>query len=321
MTRVADADISFVTFVCERDVHYAKALLGSIAHFYPHHRIHVVADVDVPAAELRQLERFPNARVHAVHDLMRQHKLHLTGLLSKFNVFFLEGVSRAVIADADSVLIDTVLDRITSPEVYIGLNGRWIDIEDRASRESFSRWAVDMDRLAELGAVSRASRFAFVSGSHFYVDVARFPMNLLHDCLPYMGYVHGHPGVLRAGDQGFWNYLLNLAPLPPGSCSFLPATVDAVPPPRDVFIEGASSPEWVSRRCAKSHSFIHYVGFARKPLLRSHVYPQALLWATDRYYEAGGLAASAQAIDSSRRFVRHGIRLLQRAVSRLAYGS
>ena len=105
-TPEAHADIPFVTFTWSRDVHYAKALLGSIRHFYPDRRIIVVAERDLPHHDIVQIRRFPNTEVIPVMDLIRRHKFHFVGLLNKLNALFLPGVPRVIVADADGPGVD-----------------------------------------------------------------------------------------------------------------------------------------------------------------------------------------------------------------------
>ena len=112
------SDIPFVTCTWSRDVHYAKALLGSIRHFYPDRRIIVIAERDLPRRDIAQIRRFPNAEVIPVMELIRRHKLYLVGLLNKLNLLFLPGVQRSIFCDADSILVENVAEKVDPRKVF-----------------------------------------------------------------------------------------------------------------------------------------------------------------------------------------------------------
>jgi len=306
------SDIPFVTFACARDVHYAKALLGSVNYFYPENRIFVVTESDISERDIRQMSRFPNTRVCRVADLMLEHKLHLTGLLAKFNVLFLPGVARALVADADSVLIAPVLEEIDPHKVFTALHGRRIDLSDKAERESFERWAADLSFIREFNPSLGKEQLYYVQGSHFYVNVDRFPFDTFYGMLKFMGYDHKTLTPLRAGDQGFWNYLLNSGRVPEADFELKPATIQVGQTPKVALCDDM---EWVQRSAKKEWSFIHYVGFSRRYRRRDHDYAQVLQWATRRYYQIIG--ASGFLRDELRRFMQSGMRAGRRRIRQL----
>jgi hypothetical protein len=309
------APVTFVTFTCRNDVSYARALLGSIAHFYPTHQIRVVLDTDVGRADQQQLARFPNVVVHRVADLVAHHKLNLTRLLAKLNVFLLPGVERALVADADSVLVDTVLDRVPDGTFFAGLTARPSNLDDPEARASFSRWAIDLDRMQQLGWAFRRSPVYFVGGSHFFIDVRRFPIGVLHDLLPHLGYDHSTTNPLRAGDQGFWTYLANICPVvTPEHMRLLDVAPEAVQE-KVLRFPMANDPEWLAERKQKPFSFIHYIGFSRRLRRRDHHFHVALEWATRRYYEILGLPGGL-ARDEARRLSFLASKPLRRALAR-----
>lgn len=305
-------DTTFVTFACGRDVHYAKALLGSINHFYPDNRIVVVTESDIFERDIRQMSRFPNTRVYRVPDLMLEHKLHLTGLLAKFNVLFLPGVARALVADADSVLIAPVMEEINPHKLFTALHGRKIDPSDKVERESFERWAVDVPTVRKLHPAFGEHGLYYVQGSHFYVNVSRFPYDIFYGMLKLMGCDHKTLTPLRAGDQGFWNYLLNSGRVPEADFELKPATIQVGQTPR---VASCEDMEWVQRRVKKEWSFIHYVGFSRRYRRRDHDYAQVLQWATRRYYQIIG--PSAYLHDELQRFMQSGMRAGRRRIRQL----
>jgi hypothetical protein len=287
MTSQSDM-VTFVTFACRNDVSYAKALLGSIGHFYPDHPIRVVLESDVSTADEQQLKRFPNVRVHRVSDLIAQHKCHLTRLLAKLNVLFLPGVERALVADADSVLVDTVLDRVPPRTLFMGFRSHRANLDDPQARRSFSDWAIDLDAAQSLGWKLREPQVTFVGGSHFFVDVSRFPRQLVFELLPLMGYGHDTRMPLRAGDQGFWTYFANVYDLlDRGELHFADVAPDATKS-QSLRLPQANDLAWIAARRSKEISFIHYIGFSRRFLRRAHEFPTALSWATETYYERIG---------------------------------
>lgn len=305
-------DVPFVTFTWSRDVHYAKALLGSIRHFYPERRIIVVAEKDLPRDDVRQIGRFPNAEVIPVMDLVRRHKLHLVGLLNKLNVLFLPGVDRAIVADADSVLVDLVDAKIDHTKVFTSLNGRPSIEGDAEQVASFERWSCTLADARRLDAGFRTSPHRYVQGSHFAVNTGRFPYDFLFRMLPYLGYTHQERSLLKCGDQGFWNLLANSSCLAPDDCSVVHCTESSCAQWRDTIKPEWNSREWIEERCPKEVSFIHYIGAGRRFRRRDHVCPTPLQWGTSLYYDAVGRRAFVP--DEIRRTIAPFLRNLSRFV-------
>ena len=297
-----------MTFTCSKDVHYAKALLGSIRHFYPDRLIHVVLDNDVPVADENQMSRFPNVRIHHVANLIQRHKLDLRGLLAKLNVFFLPEVSAALVADADSILTGPILENIDLHCELNSLNSETLDLENADERAIFNRWAIDLQSLNSKKSLRLPTPCKFVQGSHFYVNVSSFPKSLLYTLLPDMTHTHtATHHLLRAGDQGFWNYVANfdtrlgiLAKQTPVTLQVGGATH------RDEYDTIAH----IERNSPKDFYFIHYVGFSRRFLRQRHEYSAALTWGTRLYYEAVGRTE----------FIPDEIRRTLRVISRTALG-
>lgn len=281
----ATADIPFVTFTWSRDAHYAKALLGSINYFYPDRRIIVVAERDLDNCDIRQMRRFPNTEVIPVMELVRRHKFHFFGLLNKLNALFLPDVPRALIADADSVLVDQVLDLVDPNKVFTAFTSSTVDLDDPDRRSLYDTWAVDLDfaRKFDPGFPRKICRY--VQGSHFAINTERFPYDLLFATLPHLGFRHGDPAPLRAGDQGFWNLLINWSGLHPQDCEMFPATINSSPANAARFKPEWNDPAWIQRRESKEISFVHYVGAGRRLRRSDHVCPTPLEWGTALYYE------------------------------------
>lgn len=280
--------VTFVTFACNRDISYAKALLGSISYFYPTHQIRVVLDADVARRDAEQIAAFPNVTAHSAPELNAVHKINLTKLLNKLNVLFLPGVERALVADADSVLVDMVLDRIPDGTIFAGLASHGADLRDSAVRENFSTWAVDLNALDKLNARIKTPDCYFVGGSHFYVDVQQFPKQKLFDLLPHMGFEHGTTTPLRAGDQGFWTFMSNFSEsLPRERTVFMDVAPDAWATSTPRYPQ-ANDLSWISEKRMKEISFIHYIGYSRRWRWSKHEFPTALQWALGRYYDVIG---------------------------------
>jgi hypothetical protein len=284
---MSPASVDFVTFACRKDVHYAKALLGSIRHYYPEHQIHVVLD-DVTTHDERQLARFPGVVVHRVGSLVEEHGLPLRGLLAKLNVLFLPGITRAMVADADSVLVGRVLDAVRDDCHVHFLNAQTHDRSNQRHVETFDRWAIDLSELNRREGRSLSERFVFAQGSHFFIDVARFPAPVLRRMLPDMSLVHTPSHMLRAGDQGFWNYLANFGNEFGIVTHHSPATIQVGVAPHIASYDDAAYFAEVEH---KQYWFLHYVGGSRTYLRRSHEYAAALQWATGLYYKRFGKAA------------------------------
>lgn len=276
-------DVPFVTCTWSRDVHYAKALLGSLRFFHPDRRIIVIAERDLSRFDIRQLSAFPNTEVIPVMNLIRRHKLHLVGLLNKLNVLFLPNVTRVIVADADSILVDPLIPKINDETVFTALNGVVVQDGNAAKAKEFETWAYRREEAQKIDPAVRDRGIRYLQGSHFYVDAARFPYDLLMRALPFMGFDHGTPAVLRAGDQGFWNLLVNSSVLQEKDCAVVPCTAQVSPYEADLRPEW-NSVSWVTRHELKNVSFLHYVGYGRRYRLRDHACPNPLLWASALYY-------------------------------------
>ena len=312
-TPEAHADIPFVTFTWSRDVHYAKALLGSIRHFYPDRRIIVIAERDLPRHDIAQIRRFPNAEVIPVMDLIRRHKFHFVGLLNKLNVLFLPGVPRAIVADADSILVDTVADRVDPDKVFTSFTGSTVDLDVPERRKIYHDWAISLDHAWDFDEKFPRKICRYVQGSHFAVNTERFPYDLLHRMLPHLAFQHGEPAPLRAGDQGFWNLLINWSGLQPDDCATFPVTVSSTPSEAERFKPEWNRLDWIVRREPKEISFVHYVGGGRRFRRGDHVCPTPLEWGTALYYEAIGRRSYVP--DEIRRAMAPVMRRLSKAIS------
>ena len=313
-SRSSDAsDIPFVTFTWSRDVQYAKALLGSIRHFYPDRRIIVVAERDLPHHDITQIRRFPNAEVIPVMDLIRRHKFHFVGLLNKLNVLFLPGVPRAIVADADSILVDTVADRVDPDKIFTSFTASTIDLEVPERRKIYHDWCISLDHAWQFDENFPRKICRYVQGSHFAVNTERFPYDLLYRMLPHLAFQHGEHAPLRAGDQGFWNLLINFSGLQPDDCAMFSVTVNSTPPNSERFKPEWNTLDWIERREPKEISFVHYVGGGRRFRRGDHVCPTPLEWGTALYYEAIGRRAYVS--DEIRRGIAPVMRRLSKAVS------
>jgi len=298
----SDDDIPFVTFTWSRDVHYAKALLGSISYFYPHRRIIVVAERDLPTHDIRQISRFPNTDVIPVMTLIEKHKLHLVGLLNKLNVLFLPDVPKAIVADADSVLVDFVTEKLDTQTVFTGLNGSPSIESDERGLRSFEEWSCTLADARRLAPGFRESPLRYVQGSHFFLNTERFPYHLLFSMLPELGYRHADPSALKCGDQGFWNLLINHPSLAPHDCAVVPSTVSSSRRWPNATKPEWNTTQWLTTRSVKEVSFVHYIGSGRRYRRRSHVCPTPLEWGTAMYYHV--LGRKAFVADEARRAVQ-----------------
>ena len=308
------SEIPFVTCTWSRDVHYAKALLGSIRHFYPGRRIIVIAERDLPRRDIAQIRRFPNAEVIPVMDLVRRHKLYLVGLLNKLNLLFLPGVPRSIFCDADSILLENVAEKVDPSKVFTSFSASSVDLEEPARRRIFDDWAISLDHawLFDEGFPRKTCRY--IQSSHFAVNTERFPYDLLYRMLPHLAFQHGEPAPLRAGDQGFWNLLINFSGLQPDDCAMFSVTVNSTPSNSERFKPEWNTLDWIERREPKEISFVHYVGGGRRFRRGDHVCPTPLEWGTALYYEAIGRRAYVS--DEIRRGIAPVMRRLSKAVSR-----
>ena len=311
------SDIPFVTCTWSRDVHYAKALLGSIRHFYPDRRIIVIAERDLPRRDIAQIRRFPNAEVIPVMELIRRHKLYLVGLLNKLNLLFLPGVQRSIFCDADSILVENVAEKVDPRKVFTSFSASTADLEEPHRRKIFNDWAISLDHawLFDEGFPRKTCRY--IQSSHFAVNTERFPYDLLHRMLPHLAFQHGESAPLRAGDQGFWNLLINFSGLQPDDCAMFPVTVNSMSSNSERFKPEWNTLDWIVRREPKEISFVHYVGAGRRFRRGDHVCPTPLEWGTALYYEAIGRRAYVS--DEIRRAMAPVMRRLSKAVSRSAH--
>lgn len=300
--------LAFATCACSKDVHYAKALIGSIRYFYPGALIHVLLDDDVSLEDERQIATFPGLHTYRARTLLRSHGLPLRGLLTKLNLFFIPTLGRVVFADADSILVGPVDLTVKVDATLHMLDAAVMDPNVPANRDVFVRWAIDLDRCAEITEQPIPDQLIFAKSSHFSVNCRKFPVDLLERMLPLMGPTHSPTNVLRAGDQGFFNYLVNFPAAWGGSVAHSLATVQAGKTHR---IAAYNDVAYVAKNRVKPYYFIHYVGFCRRYLRRQHEYAAPLQWATGLYYQRFGNAAFLQdEIGRMRATVCRGMKLV-----------
>lgn len=235
-----------------------------------------------------ELKRFPNTSVIPVMQLIQKHKLYFTGLLNKFNVLFLPDIRRAIVADADSVLVDTIKNRINPERTFVSFAGSHVDLNIPDRRKIFNDWAISLENINEIDSNFPRDSCRYVQGCHFYVNCEKFPYDLLYRALPFLGYRHGQNTILRAGDQGFWNLLVNWSGLPSSACELIPAMKASVKDQSESQTNEWNSLEWLESRRTKEFSFMHYVGAGRRWRNRDHAHPLPLLWASKRYYKISG---------------------------------
>jgi hypothetical protein len=203
-------DITFVITACAKDVHYAKALMGSIAHFYPDHAIRVIVDTDIAERDIEQMRMFPNTSVLRVIDLVTKHKHCLTKLLAQFNALFMEDLASVLVLDADCVMVAPILKQLDRKRIFTALSGRFIDWEDPEERASFTRWAYDVKSVESFGFELSSPPKVYIQSCAYYVDIKRFPIDAFLRALPVMNRTHEQTqGPFQAGDQGFLNWLAN----------------------------------------------------------------------------------------------------------------
>ena len=299
---------AFATCTCGRDVHYAKALLGSIAYFHPDSVIHVLCDADVSASDFRQLSRFKGVHAYRLKDVVKTHGLPLTGLLSKLNLFFIPAVDEVWFADADSVLVGPISEAMARSEAFHFVNAEMLSATRPSDLAVFDRWAIKLDELRNVFGKTVGEKFSFVQSSHFFARCRDFPRKLLEDMLPLMSRSHSATHLLRAGDQGFFNYLANFGETHGIRIGQSQVTVQVGHTPH---IAAYDDIEYLRARQPKPHCFIHYVGFSRRYLRRRHEYAVALQWATELYYSRFGTAVFC------RDEVARGLATIARSMKRL----
>jgi hypothetical protein len=295
-------NVTFITFACSKDVHYAKALVASIRYFYPVAKIIAILDEDVSLRDSNQLARCAGVRVFHVRHLIRQHKLYLTGLLNKFNVLFLPDVEEALICDADSVLVGPVLEMFDMSKDFVALSGRTINLQDPAERKSFHKWAIDLDRIAALDPdFDQNGPIAYFQGSHFFLRPKMFPVEDLVRNLNNLSLRHGGNTLFRAGDQGFWNYVINRKYAPVGRFGLSNVTLGANEDPANYPEVSVGS---VGAKAQTGWGFVHYVGFSRRYQLARHSFGDLLVFFTRQYY--GGRTVQYWVDEFLRAFRRAG---------------
>jgi len=109
--------------------------------------------------------------------------------------------------------------------------------------------------------------------------------------LPLLALQHGEPEPLRAGDQGFWNLLINWSGLHPDDCAIFSVVQSSAPAFSDQFKPEWNTIDWIERREQRELSFVHSLGGGRRFRRRDHVCPTPLEWGTALYYEAIGRRA------------------------------
>jgi hypothetical protein len=290
--------VTFVTATCRKDVHYVRALLASIHAYYPDHRKVVFTDRDVPKGAIRALDRFPNTSVRPVGQFMADHKLSLTGLLTKLNMFFDTSLDRIVYCDADSVMIGPVLERLVENEKdFVSFNGRWIGDND-SEMKSFSKYALDVGSLCESDRhLLVMENLYYFQSSHFYARCGSFPVSYIIDNRTRLNTSHGHPGVFRAGDQGLFNYVLNKHHIPMDRFRSDHIVLQAYGP--DSQSMEIDIPYLTTSCTYKSKYFVHYLGPSRRYFLKAHRFGAVLDHYWRDYYRLN--PASSMILDEVRR--------------------
>jgi hypothetical protein len=285
-------DITFVTTLCRRDIHYARALFASINMFYPEHDIKAICALDVTRSEMEELRLFPNLQVLWLGDLIDEYKLNLHGCLQDLYFLFTEK-GKILYCDADSVLTGPVLNLIDDTKDFFAITGKWLSMEDAQSREMFCRNAIDLDRLDTFCSGFEKPDLYFVQGSHFFMQPAKFNREDLIQCLPVMEYgvgdkfLHGQrrEPIFRRGDQGFLCYLLNRDLVHTNRFGSR-AGVTKVSTEEMWDKQPAT---WNDIESGKGNSgFIHFVGGTRKRRLRTHLYGEILEKFYQRYWRVIG---------------------------------
>jgi hypothetical protein len=248
-------------------------------------------------------------RIHQLADVVDREKLNLRGLLAKLSVFFLPDLSKALVVDADSVLAGTVLDHFDQQCALNSLNSMVLDLGDPSHREMFNRWAFEIDVIEARQGRPVPSTCPFVQGSHFFVNVDEFPKDLIYRSLRDMSYEHGPVSALRAGDQGFWNFVAVFG----GDVGLLvrqtPMTIQVGQTPHEPAYDRV---DFLESTESRSFYFIHFVGTSRRYLRRQHEYATALRWATRKYYERIGRREFVsdelrRGFQTFRRAIKHGV--------------
>ena len=142
------SEVAFVTTTYEEDVHYCRALLASLRHFYPDHEIIVIVDGQLRADELPD---WPGVRALRSADVARHIGLPLTGYLSKLALFWWDDFDAYAYFDADSILTTALFDRslLAEPADIFLLGGSWVDLTDPAARARFAVSSLDVDRVRD----------------------------------------------------------------------------------------------------------------------------------------------------------------------------
>ena len=281
--------IKFVTTTCARDAHYAKALLASIHHFHPEAPIIVLADSSLPRKAIRLFRCFPNTEVLEARQLWESHKLYLTGLLTPLNVYFLEDCTRVLSCDADSILTAPIVEDIPADACFIPFAAREIDVSVENDRKLFCNWGVDLDQVSSIAPefTPELARF-WMQGSHYYVDTSSFPREELVRFLPHLNLRHSPNGVLRAGDQGLLNFIINKHYVgKDGFYCWEGATVSATheQAKREMF---SLCPKTGKIAGAPGCYFVHYIGSARRYTILRHHYGDLLLYFYRRFHSIMG---------------------------------
>ena len=180
---------------CERDYHWARALVASIRHYHPEVPISLIVDGPLDSSELQrafEVDRLPTG------------ERPLGFGFGKFEPLFLTKGHRFLILDADIVFLGPLLDRLATREEDFVFEETPI----RAFQDGeIGRNYFDLEALAELdpdyhfpGWIANTGQWVGTAGLIEREEISKWMRPDWPEVL--------HPEVFLCGEQGLWNYLV-----------------------------------------------------------------------------------------------------------------
>lgn len=274
--------LAFVVLTHRGDAHYARALLASLRHFYPDHRVLLIVDGDL---DDRRLGRYPNVEVLRSADLARDVGLPLTGVLSKLALLYRSDAELYAYFDADSVMVGRLFDAeaLAVDADFYAIDGTVLDLDDEAERARFARYAVDPERVrATVDPRFDLRHVSHFSGGHYIMRAGSIPPATLEANLDQLSGSYDKAKTFHFNDQSYLNWVVNRLAAD-GDLRLVTTRLGISG--RDTVVDHPDV-TWdaVVGRSLVEEAFIHYVGPSRHLRFRDHSFSDILTGFRERYY-------------------------------------
>lgn len=256
----------------------AKILCQSIRYFCGDVPIYLLKDGEINTHQIEQLGNIFHFDETSLPKSIRQ----LNGFYSKIKVFFGTNYDRFLFLDADTVLINNILQLpFLSCDFYVNLT---IDnLNDQETRNRVSYLVFDVEKLKNFDPEFHDPIITTFNSGQFFAQTGLLPEDLVIRCVEVSSPKNNNGPIFKFGDQGILNYIFNkgkkLGWFRTGGSNF---TIFPSWEPPGKF--PSLSLETLRSGSFKERSLIHFTTPARKFRLRDHDYSFVLEEFYRQYY-------------------------------------